>query len=364
MSIYKSKNNWKAEVWIDNKRMTGRAGFVSKMEAKSWHDQTLREYQTNPDQFVKTKKVLFDELLEKFQEIHLPSVSIMTRLRYQVDIDQRIRPFFQYRPVESITPMLVESFRAGTMKTDLSYKSINHCVNLLYCMFRKGEEWGMVDRNPVKIRALKIPEQKYAWWEKKEDIIQFLEAAEKTPYYLAFRIALECGLRLGEVVGLSKGDISLERCQLHIHRQWIEKEMAYGPTKGRRERFVPFHPESGLKELLKAAIEKSPHPEAIIVTPAGTRVLNRKLSGYHFNKLVRLSQVPKIRFHDLRHTFASWYMIEVGDIWSLKGILGHVDVQTTQRYAHLSQRHQKMPALSWSLEKNKISHAPATLQAN
>jgi len=36
-------------------------------------------------------------------------------------------------------------------------------------------------------------------------------------------------------------------------------------------------------------------------------------------------------------------MIEVGDIWSLKGILGHVDIQTTQRYAHLSLSHQKVP---------------------
>ncbi len=44
-------------------------------------------------------------------------------------------------------------------------------------------------------------------------------------------------------------------------------------------------------------------------------------------------------------------MIEVGDIWSLKGILGHVDVQTTQRYAHLSQRHQKMPAFSFHVGK-------------
>ncbi len=96
---------------------------------------------------------------------------------------------------------------------------------------------------------------------------------------------------------------------------------------------------------------RSRHPEAIVATKSGTRVLNRKLSGYHFNKLVELVQVPKIRFHDLRHTFASWYMIEVGDIWSLKGILGHVDVQTTQRYAHLSQRHQKMPAFSFHAGK-------------
>ena len=74
---------------------------------------------------------------------------------------------------------------------------------------------------------------------------------------------------------------------------------------------------------------------------------------HHLNKVIKAAGVPEIRFHDLRHTFASWYMIEVGDIWSLKGILGHVDIQTTQRYAHLSQSHQKVPTLSWALEKNK-----------
>lgn len=346
MSIYKYKDSWKAEIWIDNKRMMGKSGFATKGEAKDWHDRTVLEYRMDPSQFVKPKQVLFDELLEKYQEIHLPSVSSMTRMRYLTDIDQRIKPFFQYRPINAITPILVESFRADVMKK-LSTKSVNNCINLLYAMFRKGEEWGLVERNPVRIRALKVAEQKYAWWDKKEDVAAFLKAAEQSPYHLAFRLALECGLRLGEIVGLSKQDVSLERCQLHIHRQWVEKDGAYGPTKGRRERFVPFNPDSGLKDLLREAIEKSAHPEAIVVTRTGARVLNRKLAGYHFPKLVAAAKVPEIRFHDMRHTFASWYMIEVGDIWSLKGILGHVDVQTTQRYAHLSDRHQKMPVLAW-----------------
>ena len=41
-------------------------------------------------------------------------------------------------------------------------------------------------------------------------------------------------------------------------------------------------------------------------------------------------------------------MIEVGDIWSLKALLGHADIQTTQRYAHLSERNYRLPVLSWT----------------
>lgn len=347
MSIYKAKSNWKAEVWVNNRRLAGKAGFPTKAEAKDWHDRKLIEYRTDPNQFQKKTTVCFDELLAKYQQIHLPSVAPMTRDRYLTDIDQRIRPYFQYRPMDSITPLLVESFRAEVMGK-LSAKSVNNCVNLLFAIFRKGEEWGMVERNPVRVKALKIAEQKYAWWDKKEYVATFLKESSNSPYHVAFRLALECGLRLGEIVGISKQDISLDRCLLHIHRQLVEKEGTYGPTKGRRVRFVPFHPESGLEEILQQAMEKSAHPEAIVVTTTGNRVLNRKLAGYHFGKLVKRAAVPKIRFHDLRHTFASWYMIEVGDIWSLKSILGHVDVQTTQRYAHLSQRHHKVPVLRWS----------------
>lgn len=85
----------------------------------------------------------------------------------------------------------------------------------------------------------------------------------------------------------------------------------------------------------------SPHPEAIIVTRNGNRLLNRRLAGGHFALVTKRAGVPKIRFHDLRHTFASWYMLEVGDIWSLKDVLGHRDIQTTQRYAHITAKHQK-----------------------
>ena len=70
MSIYKYKNNWKAEIWIDNRRLTGKSGFATKADAKDWHDRAAIEYRTDPNQFQKAKTVLFEELLAKYQEIH------------------------------------------------------------------------------------------------------------------------------------------------------------------------------------------------------------------------------------------------------------------------------------------------------
>lgn len=350
MSIYRYKGKWKAEIWSDDRRLASKSGFETKELAKDWHNRIEMDLKVRVDQKQKPQNYTFDNLLESYKAIHMPTISVETQKRYLQDIDYRIREFFQHRPLQSITPLMIEMFRSQVMK-DLKPKSVNNCTELLRSMFRKAEEWGMVEKSPFKMRSLKIPQQKYSWWDKKEHIQAFFAEAKKDRYYTAYRLSLECGLRLGEIVGLSKQDINFERNQIHIHRQWLNREECYGPTKGRRERFVYLHPGSDLKEALRRAVQQSPHDEAIFVTAEGTRVRPRRLAARHFQRMVELAEVPRIRFHDLRHTFASWYMIEVGDIWALKGILGHVDVQTTQRYAHLSDRHQIAPALSWAMEE-------------
>lgn len=351
MSIYKSKGNWKAEVWIDNARVAAKGGFSTKEQARDWKNRTTLDHKIGA-QIAPAKAFKFDELLERYEQMHLPTISNETKRRYQSDIVARIKPFFQYRSIDTISPLQVESFRTGIMK-GLKPKSVNNCTELLFSIFRKGEEWGMVEKNPVKIRPLKLADQKYGWWEEKEHIMEFLREARKTRYYAAYKLALECGLRLGEIIGLSKQDVNFERNQIHIHRQWLNREECYGPTKGKTERYVYFHPDSDLKDALKEAIRQSPDKEMIFVTERGVRVRPRRFAARHFQRVVELSGVPRIRFHDLRHTFASWYMIEVGDIWSLKSILGHTDIKTTQRYAHLSPQHQKTPVLSWAMGNAK-----------
>lgn len=293
------------------------------------------------------KKILFSDLLAKFAEIHLPTVSAGSRLRYEVDIKYRIEPYFGFLKLADITQIQVDSFRAHIMKS-ISPKSVNNCTVLLALLFNKAVKWGILKKSPmVCMKKLRLPETRYSWWENREDISCFLAEAKKTPYYAAYLLALECGLRLGEIIGLSKKDVDLKRCQIHIHQQWLTVERKLGPPKGRKQRFINFDSRSDLRLALEEAIRKSPHEDAIFVSRTGRRVHPTKLRAKLFPKLIKKSKVPKIRFHDLRHTFASWYMLQNDNIRDLKEILGHVDIQTTQRYAHLSSRHLNR-GISWS----------------
>ncbi|MBI2603333.1 MAG: tyrosine-type recombinase/integrase, partial [Deltaproteobacteria bacterium] len=130
---------------------------------------------------------------------------------------------------------------------------------------------------------------------------------------------------------------------INVHRQWLEKQKIYGPTKNNVQRFIDFDPDGLLARVLRETIESSPDPEVIFVTANGRRVLPSSLARDTFRRANKRAGVPDICFHGLRHTFASWYVIEHDDFRSLQYLMGHKDVKTTQRYAHLSKRHRRTP---------------------
>lgn len=57
-----------------------------------------------------------------------------------------------------------------------------------------------------------------------------------------------------------------------------------------------------------------------------------------FETVLTLAGIDGFRFHDLRHTFASWFMMNGGDLYELAKILGHSNIRMTERYAKLARR--------------------------
>ena len=91
MGVYKYKEGWKAEIWIANKRVSSKAGFQSKHEARVWHDQQATAYRIDGGKSLQNKPShTFDDLIERYETIHLPTIALETRRRYQLDIDKSI----------------------------------------------------------------------------------------------------------------------------------------------------------------------------------------------------------------------------------------------------------------------------------
>lgn len=104
-------------------------------------------------------------------------------------------------------------------------------------------------------------------------------------------------------------------------------------TKSGKIRHVPLG-EAIYNDLLEAHARRN---NELVLTLNDRMIDKSNLRNRYFYRDMRESGVSRIRFHDLRHTFASHFMMNGGNIYTLHAILGHSDIKMTQRYAHLSK---------------------------
>jgi len=137
-------------------------------------------------------------------------------------------------------------------------------------------------------------------------------------------LMLDSGMRLSEVLRLEHGKIHLEAGYLIAH------------GKGNKERYIPL----GLhtkKYLIKyiAQLTNISNGTPLVVKDTLTRA-NQSTIKQIFRRLKRRSNIPRLRPHLLRHTFATRYLSHGGDVYALQAILGHTTLEMTKRYDHLT----------------------------
>lgn len=106
--------------------------------------------------------------------------------------------------------------------------------------------------------------------------------------------------------------------------------------KGEKRREVPVNDD--LAELFKDIRKRSGLRSKYIFTYLGKRIETNVTRS--FKSALKRAGITKFRFHDLRHSFASHFVMRGGDLKTLQEILGHSNIATTMRYAHLSKAHK------------------------
>ena len=154
---------------------------------------------------------------------------------------------------------------------------------------------------------------------------------------MAAYLALNTGMRVGEVCGLQRRDWRRALHDLHVAGQAVEKpelhRQAY--TKGRRPRNVALAPavEARLERHLEWQdtwlVRRGPAAPVVTFSPAGT-IARPSTVTQHFKSLAReLGLPPETTFHSLRHTHATWLLMHGFDMRTIQERLGHADVKTT-----------------------------------
>jgi integrase len=175
-----------------------------------------------------------------------------------------------------------------------------------------------------------------------EQVRLLLTKAEKRQSLLLFRLAIDSGMRMGELLALEWTDLDLTAGTVQVKRS-VRTDEKGGPrvkevkTKAAR-RTIRLTPKT--VEALKAHREKA---SSRLVFPANRkgpfdspdRYLNKRNVQVSFKRALKRAGLPKFRFHDLRHTSATLLYKRTKNIQAVSKRLGHKDVMVTLRtYAH------------------------------
>ncbi|MFH2098773.1 MAG: site-specific integrase, partial [Pseudomonadota bacterium] len=169
----------------------------------------------------------------------------------------------------------------------------------------------------------------------REEIQGFLEAVQSPKYRTLFMLAITSGARQGELLGLKWPDVDWKNRQIHIQRTF--NNGAWFDTKSKAScRRVDLGPAT--MDALKGWLAVCPESALGLVFPneAGNPVNHNNMVRRHFQPALKAAGLPLIRFHDLRHTYASLLIDQGENIKYIQSQLGHSSPTVTLNvYAHL-----------------------------
>lgn len=257
---------------------------------------------------------------------------------------------------EYFTIPFQEAFSIANSNKTLSSQTIHHHHTLISSVLTTAVHWQLIDINPAsRVKAPKVERKKSLYYDDKQ-LVELFKAIEKEPmkYKLAIYLTIDTGLRLGEVSGLEWNDIDFNNNTLDVNKQRqyiseygiIEKEPKSG--SGIRNITISDKIINMLKEYkteqdtnrlkLKELWECN---NTIFVHEDGKSLFPSRLSIW-FNSFLKKNNLPKITFHQLRHTNASILMSEGVDIVTLSQRLGHADKSITlNTYSHVIKSKDK-----------------------
>ena len=183
-----------------------------------------------------------------------------------------------------------------------------------------------------------------------EQAAKFLEAAEPVRNAALYICALSLGLRKGEVSGLKPEDLDLDNRLLHVRRtlSWIKEP---GKKKGHWDVREPKRGSARplrMSETVYRAIVRHLSSRAkeasetkgwndsgyLFVSPTGAPVHESNLTKV-FHAICDTAGIPRLRFHDTRHTCGTLLHVQGADVFVIKDVLGHSQLSTTKRYTHV-----------------------------
>ncbi|MFO2970996.1 site-specific integrase [Legionella pneumophila serogroup 10] len=313
MALYKRNNTWWVSFSHQGKRIQRSTGTSDKIAALQFHDRLKAELWNVTKLGNKPVHYWREAVLRWIKESsHKRSLETdKVHLRW---LDEHL----QNCQLDEINNEVIEELALKKEQEGVSLTTVNRVLEILRALLTKAyREWEWIDKLPV-FRMRKIENSRIRWLTIEEANRLLVELPLHLRDMAEFTLAT--GLRASNVTGLRWKNVDLAKRHAWVH-----------PDEAKTKKAIPVPLNDTAMSVLSA--RKGIHP--IFVFTYQDKRINRCSTRAWTNALER-AEIENFRWHDLRHTWASWHVQNGTSLQELQQLGGWTSYDMVLRYAHLS----------------------------
>jgi integrase len=309
--------------------------FKKLTDAKRWATDTESAIsQGKHFKTIEAKKHTLSELIDRYIKTELTKKP-KSEVKQKAQLEWWKQQIGYKTLLDITTPVLVECkellLRGTTYRgTIRSGATANRYMAALSHVFTKAStEWGWMEINPLsKVSREKETQGRVRFLsdDERKRLFEACKISRNQQLYLIVMLAVSTGARQGEIMGLTWDDVSFEQRRIILR-----------DTKNGETRAVPLVGEAyeRFKEYSKVRRIDTP----LVFPRAGIKGNQPMSIREAWDNTVTTAKIENFRFHDLRHSCASYLAMNGATLAEIAEVLGHKTLQMVKRYSHLSDQH-------------------------
>ncbi len=336
MGLYKRDGVWWCDIGHRGKRVRRSTGTHVKADAQRFHEKLKSELWQQAHIQQRPLKSWMDAVMRWLEE---------SKHKRTLDMDKMhlrwIDPYFRTALLHEINQDMIEAVAREKEATGVSPSTVNRMLEVVRAILRKAkQEWDWIDNAPT-VRMRKVENRRIRWL----TYAQADRLLRQLPPHLRDMAAftLATGLRESNVTGLQWKDVDVVRRHALIH-----------PDQSKTKKAIPVPLNDEAIAIMKKQLGK--HTQYVF-TFKGKPV--SRCNNHAWRKALVRAEIDDFRWHDLRHTWASWHVQSGTSLQELQLLGGWSDFEMVLRYAHLSSEHLQRAAQR--IYVTKTSQSPLEL---
>lgn len=312
-----------------------RATFERKTDAKTWASNT--ESAIREGRYFRTtesRKHTLANAIDRYKESVLPTKKDQRKQKLQLDWWRQELGAYT---LADVTPALLAESR-DKLSTDRGPATVVRYLAALSHVFTVAtKEWGWLEDNPLRrVTKPKEPRGRVRFLSDDETVGGKLIEGERTRLLKACQqssnaylysivvLALSTGMRQGEILNLRWGDVDVRQGRITLN-ETKNGERRVVPLLGHAQRLLKEH--AKIRRLDTGFLFPGRNPQRPVFIRAP------------WLEAVKVAGIEDLRFHDLRHSAASYLAMNGASLAEIAEVLGHKTLQMVKRYSHLSEAH-------------------------